>query len=231
MDVLELDVGVVAGQLNVGEVPEALHTQTHQAVGGLLGHGLGDGQQRHIHPVFLQKALQIVHGADGYAADGGAHHVGIHVEGGVHGAAVLGEGEVVENGVAQVAHADDDQVVVVVHAQNVADLRAQLLHVVAVALLAELAKAAEVLTDLGGSDVHLLAQVAGGDADHAAVVQVGELAVIAGKPADHRIGNVFFFHKDTSCAESDDAGGRKGAHSLLFIDMNFILKRESCQTF
>ena len=48
--------------------------------------------------------------------------------------------------------------VVVVHAQDVADLRPELLHIVAVALLAELSEAAEVLPDLGGGDVHLLAQ-------------------------------------------------------------------------
>ena len=52
--------------------------------------------------------------------------------------------------VAQVAGADDDDLVAAVDAQNVADLGAQLRHVVTVALLAEFAEAAEILADLGG---------------------------------------------------------------------------------
>ena len=62
---------------------------------------------------------------------------------------------------AQMAHADDDKPVAVVDAQNVADLGPQLRHVVAIPLLAELAEAAEILADLGGSDVHLVSQGAG----------------------------------------------------------------------
>ena len=46
------------------------------------------------------------------------------------------------------AGADDDEAVLLVHAENVTDLGAQLQNVVAVALLAELAEATQVLTDL-----------------------------------------------------------------------------------
>lgn len=62
--------------------------------------------------------------------------------------------------VAQVAGADDDEAVLLVHAENVTDLGAQLQNVVAVALLAELAEAAEVLTDLRGGETELAAQLA-----------------------------------------------------------------------
>ena len=67
---------------------------------------------------------------------------------------------------AQIAHADHHQMMVVVHTQNVADLGAQLLHVIAVTLLAELTEAAEILPDLRGGDVHFLTQRVGGDAYH-----------------------------------------------------------------
>ena len=41
----------------------------------------------------------------------------------------------------QIAHADHDEVMVVVHAQNVPDFRTQFLYIVAIALLAEFTKA------------------------------------------------------------------------------------------
>ena len=100
---------------------------------------------------------------------------------------------------AQIANADHDQVVVIIYAQNMSDLSSQLLHVIAVALLAEFAEAAEVLTNLRGGDVHLLAQRMGGDADHAAVAQVSQLAVISGKTPDNSVRDVLFFQKDHSC--------------------------------
>ena len=59
---------------------------------------------------------------------------------------------------AQIANADHDEVVVVVHAQDMTDLGPQFFYIVAVALLAELTETAEILADLRGGDVHLLPQ-------------------------------------------------------------------------
>ena len=83
----------------------------------------------------------------------------------------------------------------VVDAQNVADLGPQLRHVVAIPLLAELAKAAEILADLGGGDVHLVPQGAGRDAHHALVVQVIQIPVIPGQPVDDCVRNFLLFHR------------------------------------
>ena len=55
-------------------------------------------------------------------------------------------------------NADHDEVVVVVHAQDMTDLGPQFFYIVAVALLAELTETAEILADLRGGDVHLLPQ-------------------------------------------------------------------------
>ena len=79
-------------------------------------------------------------------------------------------------------------------AQNVADLGAEFLHVVAVALLAELAEAAEILADLGGGDAHLHPQGVGGDADNALAAKVVQMAVIPGKTPDDGVGDVLLFH-------------------------------------
>ena len=76
-----------------------------------------------------------------------------------------------------------------------ADLSLQLLHIVSVSLLAELAEAAEILADLRGGDVHFLSQRMGGDPDNAPVVQFVQLAVISWQTPDHGVGNVFLFQK------------------------------------
>ena len=89
---------------------------------------------------------------------------------------------------------------VVVYAQNMADFRAQFFDIVAVALLSEFAKTAEVLPDLGGGDIHLLAQRMRGNANDTAAAQIRQLPVITGKAPDHGVGYVLFFQDDHSCS-------------------------------
>ena len=193
MDIFGIHV-VRHGDLHVGEVPEAADAQGYQTVGQRLRHVLGHRQHRHIGVMLGCVFLQLVHGADSDAVDLVADQGGGDVEGGVQVEAHLGKIKVLQQRVAQVAGADDDQLVVVVDAQNMADLRAKLCHIITVALLSELAKAAEILADLRGGDVHLIAQRVGGDADNALVVQVIQIAVVPGETVDHSIGDFLLFH-------------------------------------
>ncbi len=139
------------------------------------------------------EAVQIIHGVDGHAVDGGPDHGRGDIKCGIHGEASVGEGEVLQQRVTQVAHADHDQMMVVIHAEDVSDLCAKLFYVVPVALLAEFTEAAEVLPDLRSGDIHLLTQGVGGDPDYTAAAKIGKLTVISGKTPDHGVGNVFFF--------------------------------------
>ena len=109
---------------------------------------------------------------DGHAADLRPDQRGGDVERGVDAEAYLFKVEVLQQRMTKMPHADDDDAVPAVDAENVADLRPQLRHVVAVALLAEFTEAAEILPDLRGGDVHFSAQRIGADAHHALVVQV-----------------------------------------------------------
>lgn len=72
-------------------------------------------------------------------------HGGGDIKGCVHRKPTLGEWEVLQQCVAQIANADHDEVVVVVHAQDMTDLGPQFFYIVAVALLAELTETAEIL--------------------------------------------------------------------------------------
>ena len=228
VDVLDLDVGAGGAELHIGEVPEALDAEIDEAVGGILGGVLGDGQDHHVHRVFPDEGLQLAGGVDGDAVDAGAHQLGRGVEGGIHGEAGGGEGEVPQQGMAQVAGADDDEVMIVVHAQDVADLAPEFLYIIAVALLAELAEAAEVLADLGGGDVHLLAQLVGGDAHSAPLAELGEVAVVTGEAADDGIRDVFPFHGQVSLLKQSPRAGARFV-CLLFSDSYCIVKWPVCQ--
>ena len=197
VDVLKFHIRGGGGQLHIGEVPKAPDTQVDEPVGSVLGYRLGDGQDHHIHAVLPDEAVQIAHGVDGHAIDGSADNSGGDIKSGVHGKASVGKGEVLQQGMAQIANADHDQVVVIIYAQNMSDLSSQLLHVIAVALLAEFAEAAEVLTNLRGGDIHFLSQGMGGDADHATVAQIGQLSVISGKSPDDGVRDVLFFQKNS----------------------------------
>ena len=94
----------------------------------------------------------------------------------------------------QIARPQNDGGVPQIHAQDLGNLIAQALHVIAIALLAELAKAAQVLADLAGGEVHGLAQGGRGDAHYAHLIQGVQLAVITGQTADNRIGYFSLFH-------------------------------------
>ena len=58
----------------------------------------------------------------------------------------------------QIAYADHNQVVIIVHTQNMADFRPQLLNVITISLLSEFPEAAEILPDLRGRNIHFLSQ-------------------------------------------------------------------------
>ena len=144
--------------------------------------------------ILLHIGVQFVDGANGDAADGGADHVSGDIKSGVHLKTDLFKIEVLQQGVAQMAGADDDQPVAVVNAQNVPDLGPEFRHVVAVTLLAEFTKAAQVLSDLGCGDVHAAAQRVGRNTNNTLVVQVIQIAVIAGETVDDCVGDFLLLH-------------------------------------
>ena len=99
---------------------------------------------------------------------------------------------------AQIAHADHNKVVVVVHTKDMPNLGAKLLHIVAVALLAKFTEAAKVLPNLGSGNVHFLSQRMGGNPYHTSGAEVCQLSVITGKAPDNSIGDVLLFQCDHS---------------------------------
>ena len=132
--------------------------------------------------------------------------------------------KILQQGVTQMAHTDHNDAVAAVYTQDVADLRTQLGHIVAVALLAELTKAAQVLPDLGGGDVHLGAQRVGADTHHAFVVQIVQIPIVPGKTMNDSIGDFLLLHRKTFfCVEC-------GAQRSMYCGY-FTTSMRSCQLF
>lgn len=182
-------------QLDIGKVPDAPHPARHQPVGQRARHMAGHRQHRHAHRMLGEVALQRVGVVDPHPRQFRAHDGAVHVEGGGQGEPALLKVEVLDERPAQVARAKDDGSMPPVHAQNVGDLAPELLNVVAVPLLAELAEAGQVLADLGGCQVHGVPQCVGGNTHDPRLEEVVQMAVIAGQAADYGVGYLLLFHR------------------------------------
>ncbi len=187
MYVLDDGAALGRGELDVREVPDGIHTVRGQKLGRCDRVSLGDTQNGGVNLV-LGKVI----GKGGHIVDLdtriiGADKLRLDVEGGFQIKAPGLERKVAQKCLTEVADADEDGAVAPVHAEDGCDLRAQCGDLVAVALLAEFAEAAEVLTDLRGGEAELAAQLAGGYAAYARFRELIELSEIARKTADNVI--------------------------------------------
>ena len=64
VDVLEEHPLGLGGELHIGKVPEALHSQGNEPVRQRLGHALRHCQHRHVGVVLLHIVFQLLHGPD-----------------------------------------------------------------------------------------------------------------------------------------------------------------------
>ena len=99
--------------------------------------------------------------------------------------AVVGEDVRGGDRLAEVAGAEQRDVVLPGGAQDLADLRDQRVDVVAHAALAELAEAREVAADLGGVDVRVVGELLGGDRLLAHLAGLGQDLQVAREPRGH----------------------------------------------
>ena len=77
-----------------------------------------------------------------------------------------------------------------IQAQDLADVPLELRHLIAIALTAKATEAVDILTDLGGGQMHALTQLLGGDGCDARSLQFAQMTIVAGQTADHRIRNM-----------------------------------------
>jgi hypothetical protein len=147
----------------LGVVEDDLHTGLDQSVGDGLGCGGRHGEDADDDLLLGDDPLELAEVAHLEAADLCADDRRVDVEHGDDLEAVVGEDVGAGDRLAEVADAEEGDVVLAGGAQDLADLPHQRLDVVADATLAELAEAREIAADLGRVDVGVVGEFLGGD--------------------------------------------------------------------
>lgn len=111
MDVLKFYVRIRTGELHVGKIPKAFHTQAHQAISGILGNRLRDREHHYIHSVAVDIVLQVAEREDGHPVYIGNPLLREKtVKRRVYRKTGGREGEVLQQRVAQITHTDHNEV-------------------------------------------------------------------------------------------------------------------------
>ena len=134
--------------------PWPLDLTGHEAGGNVSDLLLGAGDDRDIHLMGGAEFLQGIQSQHLDACHGTAHQALARIEHGQDIHPALLEHGLVDEAAAQISRAHDDGMEARADTQNLADLGEEVVDVIAVALLTEAAEAVEILTDLGGGDVH-----------------------------------------------------------------------------
>src|SRR3954471_18201616 len=148
-------------QQRVGVVEDDLHAGVDELVGQRLRRRRGGREDADDDVLLLDDLAQVVDGAHGLGADLLADLLGVVVEDRHDAEAVVGEDVARGDRLAEVAGAEQRDVVLAGGAQDLADLRDERVDVVADAALTELPESGEVAPDLGGVDVRVVAQLLG----------------------------------------------------------------------
>src|SRR3954451_7741666 len=172
-------------QQRLGVVEDDLHARVDQLVGERLGGGGRDGEHADHDVLLLDDRLQVVGMPDGRVADLLAELGRVRVEDRDDAEAVVGEDVARGDRLAEVARAEQRDVVLAARAQDLADLADEAVDVVADAALAELAEPAQVSPDLRGVDVRVLRQLLRGDRLLAHLAGLGEDLQVARKAGGH----------------------------------------------
>src|SRR6478672_12285068 len=147
----------------LGVVEDDLHAGVHQPVGDVLGSGGRDRQYPDHHVLLLDDAGEARDVVDLDLAELLSDQLRIDVEDGDDLESVVGEDVRARDRLAQIAGAEEDDVVLPGAPEDAADLLHQGIDAVADASLAELSEAREITPDLGRVDVRVLGQLLRGN--------------------------------------------------------------------
>src|SRR4051812_34253777 len=169
----------------LGVVEDDLHARLDEVVGHALSRLVGHGEHAHHDVLLVDHLLELVvaaHPQLGAFPDGLADLARVGVEDRDHPEAVVGEDVGACDRLAEVAGAEQRDVVLAAGAQDLADLRDERVDVVADAALAELAEARQVAPDLRRVDVGVVGELLRGDRVLAHLLGLGQDLEIAREP-------------------------------------------------
>ena len=171
----------------MAEIPEALDALLHQLTGEIHSALARHTENRHLGVMLRAEFVQITQGQDGNAAHLLADEVGVDIKDAEQPVAVGVAADEAGHRRTQTAGTDQNgRQLFAVTKEQIADLSAQHIHLVADALLAEAAEAVEVLPHLTGGGAHHVGQLTGGDLVLSVSGQIGQITIIFGQPLDDR---------------------------------------------
>ena len=131
--------------------------------------------------------LELIHRLHQRAVDVDAHKRRRHIKHRLDVEAFLLEARIVSHRAADIARAHNDDVILVLKAQNLANALLEIGDVVTIALLAKTAEAIDILTDLGGGQVHTLTQLLRRNTHNARLFQLAQMTEIHRKSTHHGV--------------------------------------------
>ena len=189
----------------MAEIPVPLHTGLHQNRGNRLGRRTGDAQNRNVRMILhaeIREVGNVLH--HNAALQLFADLVRAFIERRHQMIAARFGRQISGNRPSQTPCANQHRVQAVCAEQKLRDLVQQHIYMIADALLPKAAEAVEILPHLRCGGAHHPRQLAGGYLYHTIAVHIQNIAVILGKPLDHRKGNLIavgsllchvFFHR------------------------------------
>ena len=143
----------------MGEIPYCLDRSFRQHLRDLNGRSFRNRKHRDINIILSDKSRHLFHGKDRHIRDFRAVQRGIDIKCSLERKSPVLEIHVIDQGLSQIAGADQNHIMLLVQPQYLADLFVQIAGIVSVSLLPETAEIIEILPDLRGSDVHDPAQL------------------------------------------------------------------------
>ena len=187
MDVLHCDVGILHGQIVVAEIPEALDALVHQFPGQIHGALARHAEYGHLGVMLRTEFVQVTQRQNRHAAHFFPDQVGVDVKDAQQLVAVGVAADEAGHRRTQTAGTDQNgRQLFAVAKQQIADLGAQHIDLVADALLAEPAKAVEILPHLAGGGAHHVGQLAGRNLVLAVGRKIGQITIIFRQPLNDR---------------------------------------------
>ena len=197
VDALHGDIGG-DGDRDGGEVEDAADAGGDEFIGDGLGGFAGDGHDGELDVLFGGDGREVVHGGDGEVAEGLADLAFVGIKDGGEAEAFAEEAAVGDEGAAEVAGTDEEDVPDFVSAEDFAELGDEFFDAVADAGVAELAEVGKVFADLGVGVAQGVAELLGGDGVLFGALEGFQLAEVEAEPENCRSRDVFKFHADSA---------------------------------
>ena len=180
-------------QICMCEIPDRFNAVLNKDIRHFHCLGFGNGQCGDLNLIVLKEVNQLIHHPDRNTPDGDPFQAGIHIKKTLQNKSASLKGRIICKRLPQITRTDDNKIMCLIQAQDLADLCVEIFHIVPVALLSESSEIIQILTDLRCGHMHLFAQIVRGYPLHTRLEQIPQIPVISWKSGDDCAGYFSMF--------------------------------------